>query len=63
MCYTGTNQEDSIIISRSAMERGLFNITYYKNHVEKESDNKMENEKIIFQNPLKAMTELQMLQS
>ena len=28
-CYTGSNQEDSIIINSSAIDRGLFHSTYY----------------------------------
>ena len=30
MCYTGRNQEDSIIMNRSAIERGLFVATSYR---------------------------------
>lgn len=29
-CYSGFNQEDSIIINRSAIERGLFSVTSYR---------------------------------
>lgn len=29
MCYSGYNVEDAVIINRAAIERGLFNITYY----------------------------------
>ena len=39
MTYTGYNQEDSIIINRSSIERGMFNITSYKSHVEQVSNN------------------------
>ena len=53
--WTGYNQEDSIIINRSAVERGMFNMTYFKNVIDKEDDNKMENERIIFKNPMKAI--------
>ena len=31
-CYTGYNQEDSIIINKNSIERGLFNLTYYSSH-------------------------------
>lgn len=30
LCYTGFNQEDSVIINRSAIQRGLFRSTTYK---------------------------------
>jgi DNA-directed RNA polymerase II subunit RPB2 len=29
-CYTGMNQEDSVIVNQSALERGLFSATTYK---------------------------------
>lgn len=32
MCYTGFNMEDSIIINRSAIDRGLFCSTSYRSH-------------------------------
>ena len=35
-CYTGFNQEDSIILNYSAVQRGLFWSTTYKTHVEDE---------------------------
>ncbi len=51
MCYTGYNQEDSIIINRSAIERGLFNLTYYKTYVETEEENEYSGDKVLFGNP------------
>eukprot|EP00873_Tetraselmis_striata_P043828 jgi/Tetstr1/464092/TSEL_008897.t1 len=36
MTYTGFNMEDGVIINRSAVERGLFGMTYMKNHMEEE---------------------------
>jgi DNA-directed RNA polymerase beta subunit len=36
MTYTGFNMEDGVIINRSAVERGLFGITYVKNHLDEE---------------------------
>jgi len=51
--YTGYNQEDSIIINKSAIERGLFNLTYYKSIIEKEDENKKDHETLVFANPLK----------
>jgi DNA-directed RNA polymerase II subunit RPB2 len=35
-CYTGFNQEDSIIINKSAIDRGLFWSTTYRTHTEEE---------------------------
>jgi len=32
LCYTGYNQEDSVIMSRSAVDRGLFRSIYYRAH-------------------------------
>ncbi len=34
MTYTGYNQEDSIIFNQSAIDRGLFRVTYYKTYNE-----------------------------
>ena len=34
--YTGYNQEDSILINRQAVERGLFNSTFYRTYREEE---------------------------
>ena len=41
MCYTGFNQEDSIIVNKGSIERGLFGISYSKTHTasEKKGDN------------------------
>jgi hypothetical protein len=50
--YTGYNQEDSIIFNRTSMERGMFNLTYYKNMVESEDENKKTNEALRFANPM-----------
>lgn len=51
--YTGYNMEDSIIFNRAAIERGSFNITYYKNLMEMEEENNFEGELIKFGNPVK----------
>lgn len=53
--WTGYNQEDSIIVNKASIERGMFNMTYFKNVVSKEEENKRDNERIIFMNPLKAI--------
>lgn len=36
MTYTGFNMEDGVIINKSSIERGLFGMTYVKNHIEEE---------------------------
>ena len=41
MCYTGFNQEDSIIMNKSASDRGLFNgskFTFYKTELEQREE-------------------------
>lgn len=35
-CYTGFNQEDSVILNKSAIDRGLFWATTYRTHSEEE---------------------------
>jgi DNA-directed RNA polymerase II subunit RPB2 len=37
-CYSGYNMEDSIILNKHSVERGLFNLTCYKNVFEREDD-------------------------
>lgn len=55
--YTGYNQEDSIIFNKTSVERGMFNLTYYKNMVDQEDENKRDNEAIRFANPMKLIDE------
>ena len=51
----GDNQEDSIIVNKASIQRGMFNMTYFKNMIHKEEENKNDNERIIFKNPVKAI--------
>jgi DNA-directed RNA polymerase II subunit RPB2 len=60
--YTGHNMEDSIIINKAAIERGSFNLTYYKNLVEMEESNKFDGEETKFGNPIKLSTAKEMQQ-
>lgn len=55
--YTGYNQEDSIIFNKTSVERGMFNLTYYKNMVDAEEENKKSNEAMRFANPLRLLEE------
>ena len=50
--YSGYNMEDSVIMNKTSVERGMFNLTYFKNHVEKEESNAQENEALTFMNPM-----------
>jgi len=48
--YTGYNQEDAVMINKSAIDRGLFKSTYYRSYSEsEESEN---GNRIYFANPL-----------
>jgi len=50
MTYTGFNQEDSIMINKKSIERGLFHLSYYKS-ITATAKEVSQNEKIIFANP------------
>ena len=45
-CYTGFNQEDSVIINHGAVQRGLFWATTYKTHSDEEKKQGYNSEKI-----------------
>ena len=51
MTHTGFNQEDSIMINQSALDRGLFTSTYYKAHRDVCNKNHSTGEEEIFTNP------------
>ena len=55
--YTGFNQEDSIIVNGSSIERGMFNITKFKSFIDEETVNKNDNEKTEFKNPIQLINE------
>lgn len=52
MTYGGYNMEDALIVNESAIQRGMFNITYYKNIVDREDENKNTNDLLTFNNPM-----------
>ena len=56
MTYTGFNQEDSLIINKKSIERGLFHLSYYKS-ITATSKKISQYERIIFANPLKLRNE------
>ena len=39
--WTGYNQEDSIIFNRNAINRGLFNSTFYRTYKDEEKKNQL----------------------
>lgn len=49
MCYTGFNQEDSLIVNREALERGLFRSIKYQTYKDEERTNGADAEK--FESP------------
>lgn len=51
MCYTGFNQEDSIILNRGALERGLFRSTTYEKHISVLGKNPVSGESDEFKKP------------
>lgn len=55
-CYTGYNQEDSVILNQSAVDRGLFVSTYYRTYKEQNNKNHSNGEEEFFTKPeVKAM--------
>lgn len=55
--YTGYNQEDSVIINASSVQRGMFNLSYFKSYIEEEVDEGHDGStraRIVFANPLTA---------
>jgi DNA-directed RNA polymerase beta subunit len=51
MTYTGYNQEDSVILNKSAVERGMFTSTYYRTYKEQNNKNHSNGEEEFFTKP------------
>ena len=49
--YTGYNQEDSVILNRGAIERGLFSSTFYRTYKDEEKKNQLSGEEEKFIKP------------
>ena len=56
MTYTGYNQEDSIMINRASLERGLFRSIFYRTYKDEERKNQSSGEEERFVRPDPAMT-------
>ena len=52
--YTGYNQEDSLIVNQSAVERGLFRSLFYRAYVESEKGSRSGGGREIFEKPTRA---------
>ena len=52
-CYSGYNQEDSVITNQNALDRGLFVSTYYHRYFDEEKKNHQELQEEIFTKPTK----------
>jgi DNA-directed RNA polymerase beta subunit len=49
--YTGFNQEDSVIMNQSSLDRGMFSSTYYKSYRDQCSKNHSTGEEEVFMKP------------
>ena len=56
LTYTGYNQEDSIMINRASLERGLFRSVFYRTYKDEERKNQSSGEEERFDRPDPALT-------
>jgi DNA-directed RNA polymerase II subunit RPB2 len=56
MTYTGYNQEDSIMINRGSLERGLFRSVFYRTYKDEERKNQSSGEEERFDKPDPSLT-------
>jgi DNA-directed RNA polymerase II subunit RPB2 len=54
--YSGYNQEDSIIMNKSSIDRGLFRSTFYRTYKDEEKKNQLSGEEEKFCNPSRNIT-------
>merc|ERR1711871_1307155 len=54
--YSGYNQEDSVIMNKSSIERGLFRSTFYRTYKDEEKKNQLSGEEEKFCNPNRSIT-------
>lgn len=52
MTHTGFNQEDSVMVNQSALDRGLFSTTYFKSYRDQCSKNHSTGEEEVFMKPM-----------
>ena len=57
MCFTGYNQEDSVLLNKSAIERGLFRSFFYRTYRDEEKKNASTSEEEKFCRPDMTKTE------
>ena len=51
MTYTGYNQEDSVLINQSAIDRGLFRFSFYRTYKDEEKEINLTGEEEKFSKP------------
>lgn len=51
--YSGFNQEDAVILNKSALERGMFNSTFFRTYKEQNQKNHATGEEEFFAHPVK----------
>lgn len=57
MCFTGYNQEDSVLLNKDAVDRGLFRSFFYRTYRDEEKKNAMTGEEEKFCRPDRTKTE------
>lgn len=57
-CFTGYNQEDSIIINQSAIDRGLFRSVFYRSYKTQESSTALNSTDTVIEKPPGILTKL-----
>ncbi|KAK0198899.1 DNA-dependent RNA polymerase II second largest subunit [Armillaria mellea] len=55
LCYSGYNQEDSVIMNQSSIDRGLFRSIYYRSYMDVEKNNGIHSMEV-FEKPMREST-------